>query len=103
VDRHPPVALPRPLVLRLPRVKFRKPRWPRGDRLDLVLACLFTVVEFYDVFCFISGAKRLTLYGSRHVTGPDVVLCGLIAAYYWLRWWYSRREDNDNDDGPSAT
>jgi hypothetical protein len=98
-----PVALPWPLVLRLPRVKFRKPRWPRGDQLALGMACFMTTLGIYYILCAVTGTEVWTFRGPREVKATDVVFDEVMAAYYWLRWWYSRREDNNDDDGSSAT
>jgi hypothetical protein len=79
-----PVALPAPRVFRLPRVRFKRPRWPRGNRAYLGMLGLCLAVDAFDA----AG----TSWGWLAVS----VAC----TAYWARlWWRSR----DDDDGPSAT
>jgi hypothetical protein len=79
-----PVALSAPRVFRLPRVRFKRPRWPRGNRLYLVCAAINLATLLIDA---VTGA-----WGWAGVATVLVVWCG-------YRWWRSR----DDDDGPSAT
>jgi hypothetical protein len=79
-----PIALPAPRVFRLPRVRFKRPRWPRGSRFCLAML-LFSV--FATVNDMVGGAR---LYAG----GQTALGC------VWLRWWWRSRDD---DDGPSAT
>lgn len=84
------IALPAPRVFRLPRVKFKRPRWPKGNRTYLVLCLIFVAPSVVNV-----------VIGK--VTGEWNAL-GLPWTAFWgtfsgRMWWRSRRDD----DGPSAT
>lgn len=71
----------------LPRLRFRKPRWPRGSRFALVMALIASVFLFVDI-AFGGGA-------------PYILIQTVIAVYWWRR--YIRSRHTDNDDGPSGT
>jgi hypothetical protein len=77
-----PVALPALRVFHLPRVRFKRPRWPRGNRLWLVLAVVNLATIAVDAIGGRVSAVGLFLFAL------NITL-----------WWRSR----DDDDGPSAT
>jgi hypothetical protein len=83
-------------ALRTPRVrvKFKKPRWPRGDRVYLILTVWNAVWAVYDF-----------AMGVVHDSPKSYMNAGLMIAFAlltWTSWKRSRNDDNDND-GPRST
>lgn len=76
------ITPPAPRAFRLPRVKFKRPRWPRGSRLYLAV-------------CVINFATLATPPSRSPWTQ---MAAAMFLLYGWL-WWRSRGDD----DGPSAT
>lgn len=81
-----PVALRAPRAFRLPRVKFKKPRWPKGSRLYLGLTVFWAGLFVIDVV-----THDFSVFGVPWDCG--------FGAHAGYSWWRSRRDD----DGPSAT
>jgi hypothetical protein len=89
----PGYALRTPRVFRLPRVrvKFKKPRWPRGNRSWLFLLVWDTAWAVYD----------LTM-GVVHDSPFSYMNAGLmIALAIWAGVCWKR--SRNDDDGPRST
>lgn len=86
-------SIPAPRVIRLPRIKFKRPRWPKGNRLYLVM----TIVEIGFVVTQVLKVLQDPNDTSHWVfLGLDMALA---IGWGWF-WWDSR---NDDDDGPNTT
>jgi hypothetical protein len=86
-------SVPAPRVIRLPRIKFKRPRWPKGNRFYLVMTILEVGFAVGRILQIIENPNRTS---NWVYLGWD--LCVAIG-WGWF-WWDSR---DDDDDGPNTT
>jgi hypothetical protein len=93
------VALPLTRVFSLPRIKFKKPHWPKGSRFWLICAVFGFLMLVRDIVGLTTNTKVWSLFGPVTVNWGDVIWQIFIVALDLWMFWRSRQDD---DDGPST-
>ena len=78
------------IALPLLRIRFKRPRWPRGDRSKLLWAiyCGLNAIACV-VFSMMRGNTVFIGLGAAHT----IMMC-----LHWRDWQRSRDEDDDGPD-----